>query len=181
MGDSSQTPRRYRPMGGYGFTSRWAAWTLRAFGWRVEVLDPLPEKCVIIMYPHTSNWDFPVGLLAKWATGLTAGGDATRFAGKESLFHAPWGAFFRAVGGFAVNRSGGNGFVEQMTARIASEPRFRFVLSPEGTRSYAYHMRSSFYFAADLKKIDTYYRSLARSGPLGCTPENAAPWIFREK
>jgi 1-acyl-sn-glycerol-3-phosphate acyltransferase len=214
MNDSPHAPRRYRPMGGYGIASRLAAWAMRAVGWRIEVLDPLPDKCVIIVYPHTSNWDFPVGLFSKWATGLTVANESMRFAGKESLFRAPWGAFFRAVGGFPVNRSGSNGFVDQMTARFAAEPRLRFVLSPEGTRSYAAHMRSSFYFVAkaagvpiilgaldfpgkrmrvnevfmptddvdaDLKRIDAYYQSLATQGALGCKPENAAPWVFREK
>ncbi len=164
MNDLSPAPRRYRPMGGYGFVSRLAAWMMHAFGWRIEVLDPLPEKCVIIVYPHTSNWDFPVGLLSKWATGLTAVSEAMRFAGKESLFRAPWGAFFRAVGGFPVNRSGSNGFVDQMTARFANESRLRFVLSPEGTRSFAPHMRSSFYFVAKAAKVPVILGALDFSG-----------------
>jgi 1-acyl-sn-glycerol-3-phosphate acyltransferase len=128
------------------------------------VLDPLPEKCVIIVYPHTSNWDFPVGLLSKWATGLTVATDALRFAGKESLFRAPWGAFFRAVGGFPVNRSGSNGFVDQMTARFAAESRLRFALSPEGTRSFAPHMRSSFYFVAKAAKVPVILGALDFAG-----------------
>ena len=32
-------------------------------GWRLEIAEPMPDKCVIIMYPHTSNWIFPIGLL----------------------------------------------------------------------------------------------------------------------
>ncbi len=137
-----------RLMGGYGMLSRLCAWGLRRFGWRLEVLDPLPERCVIIMYPHTSNWDFVVGLATKWAVGLHVKRDALRFAGKESLFNWPWGAFFRAVGGFPVKRTGSHGFVEQMATRFASEARLRFVLAPEGTRKHTDHMRSSFYFVA---------------------------------
>lgn len=138
----------HRPPGGYGTLSRIAAWALQRRGWRIEVADPMPEKCVIVMYPHTSNWDFVVGLLTKWAIGLTFRRDALSFAGKESLFRWPWGAFFRAVGGFPVNRGSSTGFVGQMSGRFATEPRMRFVVAPEGTRSYVPHMRSSFYYVA---------------------------------
>jgi 1-acyl-sn-glycerol-3-phosphate acyltransferase len=201
-----------RAVGTYGLLSRICAALMRMRGWSIEVLDPLPEKCVIAVYPHTSNWDFPIGLATKWAADLQVQRDALCFAGKESLFKWPWGVFFRAVGGFSVKRSGGHGFVEQMVQRFHDAPRMRFVLAPEGTRSYVDHMRSSFYFVAkaanvpvilatfdysnkrvivtelfrpsedanaDLAKIDAYYRSL--SPALGHTPENAAPWRFREK
>jgi 1-acyl-sn-glycerol-3-phosphate acyltransferase len=142
-----------RALGTWGDLSKLSHLAMRALGWRIEVIDPMPEKCVIVMYPHTSNWDFPAGLLTKWAAGLTAKRDALRYAGKESLFRAPWGWFFRAVGGFPVNRAGGSGFVEHMAARFAVEPRMRFVLAPEGTRKYVDHMRSSFYFVAKAAKV----------------------------
>jgi Acyltransferase len=141
-------PVALRPLGVYGPLSKLAHAWMRARGWRIEIIDPMPEKCVIAMYPHTSNWDFPTGLLTKFSAGLTAKRDALSYAGKESLFKWPWGWFFRAVGGFPVKRSGGHGFVEQMTKRFNDEARMRFVIAPEGTRKYVDHMRSSFYFVA---------------------------------
>ncbi|MGL4233317.1 MAG: 1-acyl-sn-glycerol-3-phosphate acyltransferase [Casimicrobium sp.] len=202
---------KLRPLGVYGPLSKIAHAWMRARGWSIEILDPLPEKCVIAVYPHTSNWDFPIGLLSKWAAGLTANRDALRYAGKESLFKWPWGWFFRAVGGFPLDRSGNTGFAEQMAARFQSEPRMRFVIAPEGTRKYVDHMRSSFYyvakkanvpiilttFAFEAKRViltETFIPSddvdadLARIdayyrslGRLGHTPENAAPWRFRKR
>ncbi len=57
--------------------SRLARAVLAAFGWRVE-FDGLPgPKGIVIVYAHTSNWDFVIGLLAKWAVGLPI-----RFVGK---------------------------------------------------------------------------------------------------
>jgi 1-acyl-sn-glycerol-3-phosphate acyltransferase len=153
LGESHDVRPALRKCGAYGFLSRLSAWGLGARGWTIEVNDPLPEKCVIVMYPHTSNWDFVIGLATKWAVGLSAKRDALCFAGKESLFVWPWGAFFRAVGGFPVKRSGGHGFVEQMASRFAQAPRMRFVLAPEGTRSYVGHMRSSFYYVAKAAKV----------------------------
>lgn len=142
-----------RTPGRYGRLSRFAAWASRLAGWRIEVADPMPEKCVIVMYPHTSNWDFVFGLLTKWCVGLTVAQEGLSFAGKESLFNGPWAGFFRRVGGFPVNRGSASGFVEQMTARFASEARMRFVIAPEGTRSYAPYVRSSFYYVALAAKV----------------------------
>ncbi|MBL8311457.1 MAG: 1-acyl-sn-glycerol-3-phosphate acyltransferase [Burkholderiales bacterium] len=199
----------HRVPGSYGPLSRLAAWWLHRRGWRVEIADPMPEKCVIIMYPHTSNWDFPVGLLTKWAIGLTRKRDALCFAGKESLFKWPWGWFFRSVGGFPVNRKASTGFVGQMAARFAREPRMRFVIAPEGTRSYVPYMRSSFYHVAVAAKVPIALGAfefpsrrvvvdsfLLPSGDVdadlaaisgyyrtlgnrGARPELAAPWVFR--
>lgn len=198
-----------RVPGGFGPLSKLAAWIMRRFGWRIEVADPMPDKCVIVMYPHTSNWDFPVGLLTKWAVGLDVKREALCFAGKESLFAGPWAGFFRAVGGFPVNRKASTGFVEQMAERFASEPRMRFVIAPEGTRSYVPNMRSSFYYVAIAAKVPIALgafdfvqkrvvvnalftpggnveadlaaidRYYQSLGNKGAKPELAAPWKFR--
>jgi 1-acyl-sn-glycerol-3-phosphate acyltransferase len=121
---------------------------MKLAGWQAVVADPLPEQCVIVMYPHTSNWDFLAGLFTKWAVGLDFKRERLCFAGKESLFKGPWAGFFRAVGGFPVNRASASGFVPQMAERFGREPRMRFAIAPEGTRRYAPHVRSSFYHVA---------------------------------
>ncbi len=198
-----------RVPGSYGPWSRLAAWVTRLAGWRVEVAEPMPEKCVIVMYPHTSNWDFVFGLLTKWCIGLTVKAEGLSFAGKESLFKGPWAAFFRAVGGFPVNRGSASGFVDQMAARFANEPRMRFVIAPEGTRQYSPHVRSSFYYVALAAKVpialgafdfvrkrvvvntfitlsgdvSTDLAAISRYyqtlGNQGDQPDHAAPWTFR--
>jgi 1-acyl-sn-glycerol-3-phosphate acyltransferase len=199
-----------RTPGAYGVLSRLAALAMRVAGWRIEVADPMPDKCVIVMYPHTSNWDFPVGLLTKWAVGLDVKREALCFAGKESLFKGPWAGFFRAVGGFPVNRSASTGFVPQMAARFAAEPRMRFVIAPEGTRSFVPYVRSSFYHVAVAARVPVVLgafdfarkrvvvnalltpcgnagRDLAAIedyyrtlGNQGAKPTQAAPWKFRD-
>ena len=157
MGDESRPTlviaAGQRTPGGYGLLSKLAAWAMKLFGWHVVVADPMPDKCVIVMYPHTSNWDFPVGLFSKWVVGLEWQRERLCFAGKESLFRGPWAGFFRAVGGFPVNRSAATGFVPQMAERFARETRMRFVIAPEGTRSYSPHVRSSFYHVAVAAKV----------------------------
>ena len=156
-----------------------------------------------------SNWDFSVGLLTKWAVGLDCRRERLCFAGKESLFRGPWSAFFRAVGGFPVNRRASTGFVPQMAERFARERLMRFVIAPEGTRSYVPHVRSSFYHVAIaahvpivLGAFDFANRRVVVNaifapggqtdtdlavidayyktlGNQGARPERAAPWVFR--
>jgi 1-acyl-sn-glycerol-3-phosphate acyltransferase len=121
---------------------------LVALGWRV-VFDGLPARQgVLIVYPHTSNWDFMFGLLAKWAIGFPVS-----FWGKDSLFKAPlFGRWMRWVGGVPVDRHHPRGVVGQMVERIkaakASDEFFWLALAPEGTRSRGEHWRSGFYQVA---------------------------------
>ena len=120
---------------------------LRAFGWTVD-FDGLPgPRGVLIVYPHTSNWDFILGLLAKWTIGLPL-----RWVGKESLFRgltgATLGRLMRIWGGRPVDRHHASGAVAQLNALMRSEPWFWLALSPEGTRRHLDHLRSGFYHLA---------------------------------
>lgn len=118
---------------------------LRLAGWTL-LFDGLPAKQgVAIVYPHTSNWDFVVGLIAKWAIGFHP-----TFWGKDSLFRIPLlGAFMRRVGGVPVDRAHAHGIVGQMAQALDEarrDDRFLWLaLAPEGTRSRTEGWRSGFY------------------------------------
>ena len=128
-----------RPLG-RGLRSRLAFRLLRLFGWRVVLAQPVPRKCVIVFYPHTSNWDFPAGLLAKWATGIDF-----RWIGKHTLFETPFAPWFVRWGGIPVNRGAAAGFVEQVAATYAAQDDFALVITPEGTRRHTQCWKSGFY------------------------------------
>ena len=121
---------------------------LRLAGWRLR-FDGLPgRQGVLIVYPHTSNWDFPLGLLVKWAVGIQI-----TFWGKASLFKVPlFGAWLRWLGGVPVDRQARNGIVGQMVNELAAarvQNRFLWLaLAPEGTRRHASAWRSGFYHVA---------------------------------
>lgn len=133
--------------------SRLARALLRLAGWRV-VFDGLPAKQgVAVAYPHTSNWDFVVGILAKWAIGLPA-----TFWGKDSLFRVPLlGRWMRWLGGIPVDRGNASGIVGQMAEalkRARADGRFLWlVLAPEGTRSPGEGWRSGFYHVASAAQV----------------------------
>ena len=128
--------------------SRPARALLGLAGWQL-VFDGLPARQgVIVAYPHTSNWDFIFGVLAKWALGLQFA-----FWGKDTLFRVPlFGRWLRWLGGVPVDRFNASGVVTDMTQRFQqarSDDRFLWLaLAPEGTRKYQDHWRSGFYQVA---------------------------------
>ncbi len=131
-----------------GRESRLARWVLGLFGWTVDAPGLPAEQGVILVYPHTSNWDFVVGLLAKWAIGLQL-----RFWGKDSLFKLPLlGRWMRWIGGVAVDRSSRHGLVadtvSQMQQAAARGERFWLAVAPEGTRSRTGGWRTGAYQVA---------------------------------
>ena len=125
--------------------SRLARWTLKMLGWRLDFEGFPARQGVAIVYPHTSNWDFPIGMLAKWALGVPA-----RFWGKDSLFKLPViGAWMRWVGGIPIDRSSSRGVVGQMVhvfdQHKQNDQLLWLGLAPEGTRSFTPGWRSGFY------------------------------------
>ncbi|MFC0131811.1 glycerol acyltransferase [Massilia eurypsychrophila] len=116
---------------------------LHLIGWKVRY-KPLPgPHGVIVVYPHTSNWDFPVGLLAKWAVG-----QPFRWLGKESLFKGILGVTMRAWGGMPVERGASTGATSRLAATMKAAPWCWIALAPEGTRGHRPHWRSGFYHLA---------------------------------
>jgi 1-acyl-sn-glycerol-3-phosphate acyltransferase len=117
-------------------------------GWRVR-FKPLPgPHGVAVVYPHTSNWDFIVGLLAKWAIGLPF-----RWLGKESLFRGAFGRVMRSWGGMPVERGASTGATRRLADTMNAADWCWIALTPEGTRSYRPHWRSGFYHLALTAKV----------------------------
>lgn len=126
----------------------WAAALLALLGWRVAFAGLPAKQGVVIIYPHTSNWDFVLLVLAKWAIGLPAS-----FWGKDTLFKLPLlGPWLRWIGGIPVVRNTPQGVVGQAVQALRQARQQDRVLwwglSPEGTRAYTPGWRSGFYQAA---------------------------------
>jgi 1-acyl-sn-glycerol-3-phosphate acyltransferase len=113
---------------------------LAAFGWRCVLVAPPAPKGIIVVYPHTSNWDFIVGVLYKFAVGLPA-----RWMGKDTLFRWPVRGLFLRIGGIPINRRERTGFVAALLAEFARHEWMWLAVAPEGTRAYTDHWKSGFY------------------------------------
>ncbi|HUL55615.1 MAG TPA: lysophospholipid acyltransferase family protein [Usitatibacter sp.] len=120
---------------------------MRAFGrfvvaamrFRVEGEIPDCPKLVVSVAPHTSNWDFLVGMGAMFALDLKL-----NFLAKHTLFRAPLGAFFRWMGGIPVDRTSAHGVVGDAVQAFESSERLVLAIAPEGTRSRVAHFKSGF-------------------------------------
>lgn len=130
-----------------------AIWVLARLGWQVK-FEGLPAlQGMIVVYPHTSNWDFPVCVLVKWAIGIQL-----NFWGKDSLFRIPlFGPWLRWLGGVSVDRSASTGMVAQAVQQFATHRAqgsyFWLGVSPEGTRKKLAGWRSGFYQAVVQAKV----------------------------
>jgi 1-acyl-sn-glycerol-3-phosphate acyltransferase len=127
---------------------RWARRLLALLGWRVDVVPPPGPKCVVAVYPHTSNWDFVIGYLAKLACGLPL-----QFVGKHTIFRPPFGAILRRMGGISVDRRNPTGLIQQLVREMEGRPRMWLAIAPEGTRAYVDHWKSGFYRLAVASRV----------------------------
>ena len=118
---------------------------LRVTGWTLKGSFPHHlKKCVVIVGPHTSSWDFIVGMA--WRSKLRL--NHAKYLGKAELFKGPFGFIFRSVGGFPVQRSEKHNMVDQVVDLFNSHDSFVLVLSPEGTRKKVDRLRTGFYYIA---------------------------------
>jgi 1-acyl-sn-glycerol-3-phosphate acyltransferase len=113
------------------------------FGWRRAGRVPDYPKVVMIAAPHTSNWDFPVGLAIILAFKVKM-----NWLGKEPIFRWPFGTFIKWLGGIPVNRSKSGDVVSQTIQTIKEHKRIVMVVAPEGTRKRANHWKTGFYYIA---------------------------------
>jgi 1-acyl-sn-glycerol-3-phosphate acyltransferase len=117
----------------------------KLLGWKIEGDFPRHlKKYIVAVAPHTSNWDFPLGVMAR---SILRREDA-HFLGKHSLFKPPFGWFFRWLGGYPVDRSSSHDVVQQVVAIFNSHEDFILALAPEGTRKKVEKLRTGFYYIA---------------------------------
>ena len=92
---------------------------------------PPEPKGLIVVYPHTSNWDFPIGMLFRIGHGLPA-----NWIGKAEMFRAPFRGLLLRIGGIPLDRSRATGFVDALVEEFRSRDWMWVAITPEGTRSH---------------------------------------------
>lgn len=117
--------------------------------WGFEGEVPNVSKGVIIVAPHTSNWDFVIGAGAMLALDLKL-----RFLGKHTLFSGPLAPMMRGLGGIPIDRrQPGRGVVEEMAERFKNEKELLLALSPEGTRGSVDRWKTGFHRIARAAEV----------------------------
>ena len=112
-------------------------------GWRIDGNLPNLRKYLIIVAPHTSNWDFFYGFLAY----LTLRLEATWLA-KHTIFRWPLGPIARRFGGTPIDRAQAGNVVQAHIAEFGRRDHMALVITPEGTRRKVPEWKRGFYFIA---------------------------------
>ena len=122
---------------------------LKIGGW--EIIGDYPHdvpKKIIVAGPHTSFFDFFVGISLRGVMGFDA-----KYIGKDSLFKPPFGWFMKLMGGIPVDRSKSNNFVEASAEVFKSRESLTICIAPEGTRKKVEKFKTGFYYIAKLANI----------------------------
>ena len=98
-------------------------------GWQFEGVLPDVPKIVIAVAPHTTNWDFVIGVAVLWALDIKIS-----FLGKHTLFRGVFGTWMRSIGGIPVDRDSTHGVVGDVIQAFRQSERMVLALAPEGTR-----------------------------------------------
>jgi 1-acyl-sn-glycerol-3-phosphate acyltransferase len=138
---------------------------LRLMRWTTVVQEPIPDRCVVIAGPHTTNWDFVVMVSMARVKGVSI-----RWLGKDALFRPPLGWLMRAMGGLPVQRNSANGMVAALAAEFSKHDVLHLVVPAEGTRSRTEYWKSGFYriaLAADVPVVCAFVDGPTRTGGFG--------------
>lgn len=120
------------------------SWILyKKLGWTKDITQPHPDKYILCLAPHTSNWDFIIGQLYARAEGIKA-----NFLMKKEWFFWPLGPIFRRMGGIPVYRQKNMSMTDSLAQAATDNDTFRLTITPEGTRSATSEWKKGFYFIA---------------------------------
>lgn len=113
-------------------------------GWKLYgTVDPSIKKCILMVMPHTSWYDFFIGLFVRGIIDIEM-----NFVAKKELFIFPFNYYFKSIGGAALDRSGNKNSVDATVDLFNSREVFRLGISPEGTRKKVNQLKTGFYYIA---------------------------------
>lgn len=112
-------------------------------GYSKDVTVEHPDKYIVCLAPHTSNWDFFYGQLYNNAEGMSS-----NFLMKKEWFFWPLGPLFRRMGGIPVARSKHTSLTDTLAEIAKKEKVFHLTITPEGTRKANSEWKKGFYYIA---------------------------------
>ncbi len=114
---------------------------MKITGWKTDGDLPDVKKYVLVVAPHTSNWDLFYGILIAFAYRLEV-----YYMAKHQLFKFPFGSIMRWLGGIRIDRSHAGNNVAQTIQKFRENEWLVIAVPPEGTRSKALGWKSGFYY-----------------------------------
>lgn len=118
------------------------------FGWKAIGQAPKGvDKAILVVAPHTSNWDFPIGRFYAWIAR-----SPVRFLIKKEMYFWPAGWILDKIGGVPVDRKKSANLVDAIAGLFEDYDQIYIAITPEGTRKLVHDWKKGFYFIA--KKAD---------------------------
>jgi len=125
------------------FKKKFSSIVLKIIGWKVGGERPEEKKFVFLAAPHTSNWDFPLGMLTAWYLEIDL-----KVLMKKSWFIFPIKGLLLSIGAMPLDRSKGGTVIDGVVREFDERDAFVFSITPEGTRSYTESWKTGFYTIA---------------------------------
>ena len=121
----------------------------KLFNWKlVNAPDLNSFQYVLIAAPHSSNYDFFIGLAIKNILSIRP-----HFLAKKELFFFPLSILLKSIGGIAVDRANKHELVNDISNRFSNDKHFSLALAPEGTRKAVPKFKTGFYQIAYQAKV----------------------------
>lgn len=122
---------------------------LKLFGWTIIGKFPDIKKSVIVIAPHTSNWDLVLGKLF-----MNEMGAQNTVLVKKELFFFPMNIILKLAGTLPVDRyNRDTSIIYQSVNYIKNNSEFNLVVSAEGTRSKIDKWKKGFYYIAQKANV----------------------------
>lgn len=138
----------------------------KVMGWKVKgTFDTQIKKCVMIVVPHTSWFDFFIGVFFRGTYPVEI-----NFLAKKELFKFPLGPYLKWMGGIPLNRSKTENKVDTIAKIFEKNEVLRLSLSPEGTRKKVDTWKSGYYYIAQKANVPII--------PIGFDYENKQVIVF---
>ncbi len=118
-------------------------------GWKQEgTFDKKLKKCIFIVVPHTSWFDFFIGVMTRGVLGIDI-----NWVGKKELFIFPFNYYFSWMGGTPLNRQKNENKVDTIAKIFSEKESFRLAIAPEGTRKKVTQWKTGFYYIAQKANV----------------------------
>ena len=122
---------------------------LSLLGWKIKDNFPNLKKSIIVVAPHTSNWDFVLGKLYMIVFGVK-----NKVLVKKELFIFPLNFILKIVGSIPINRHDKkNSIISQTVDLFNTKEEFCLVIAPEGTRKREEHWKKGYLIIASKAQV----------------------------
>tara|TARA_B100000927_G_scaffold259657_1_gene228761 strand:+ start:595 stop:1179 length:585 start_codon:yes stop_codon:yes gene_type:complete len=116
-----------------------SSWVLKIQKWKINGSIPEEKRVVLVIGPHTSNWDFIIGVLV--ILSLDA---KINWLGKHTIFKRGFKSLLIRLGGIPVNRQDPSDLFSRIKVITEKSNGYLIGMAPEGTRKKVLKLKSGF-------------------------------------